>query len=114
VDQSFGVPQSNDLLFAALLDVESNMRSLRSYIDAFQGPGSATQEVGVLPEVITSSIHLFQEDVDMIRDLLPPDASLKLVRQVKWLCDRKKVKNITARLQNRKHDLSLALSLAGR
>ena len=98
----------------ALSDVESNIRSLRNYVDAFQTSTNATQEFEVLPEIITLAIHRFRDDVDMISAILPPGRSVTVAQRFGLVYNQKKVREIIARLQDRRSNLTVALSLTGR
>jgi hypothetical protein len=90
------------------------VRSLCNYIDDFSTSKNAVDEFQVLPETITSSITQFQADIDLLRAAFPPEIRPSVVQKVKWVYDKRKIKNITRRLAERKTDINLALSIIGR
>lgn len=96
----------------ALRDVDSNVRSLRNYVDAFSKSKNAIEEYEVLPENITRSIIAFRDDLDVLKEILPVSLSPSLAQKVKWVYDRRKVRGVTKRLLDRKLDLVMALSIA--
>ncbi|KAF2808859.1 uncharacterized protein BDZ99DRAFT_369369, partial [Mytilinidion resinicola] len=55
----------------ALRDAESNIRSLRNYIDEFAKSKNATVEFEILPETITRAIQGFRDDMDILKGILP-------------------------------------------
>ncbi|KAF2497506.1 hypothetical protein BU16DRAFT_456886 [Lophium mytilinum] len=89
----------------ALRDAESNVRSLRNYIDEFARSRNATVEFEVLPSTITESIQGFRDDLNILAAILPVDLSPNLAKKIKWVFDKKKIKDVTKRLDRRKIDV---------
>ncbi|KAH7110567.1 hypothetical protein B0J11DRAFT_448209 [Dendryphion nanum] len=98
----------------ALRDAESNVRSLRSYLYSFSKSKGAIEEFDILPEVVTSSIHLFHDDIVQLKSILPRKPTPSLAQKIKWVYNHKSVEEISKRLHERKSSLSVALSVVGR
>jgi hypothetical protein len=101
-------------LLSALRDVDSIVRNLRNYVAAFNSSASAIEEFEVLSDSITGAISGLQEDLITLKNLLPPSASTSIHQKVKHVYNRRKVRDVTRRLLERKNDLNLALSITGR
>jgi len=99
--------------FTALRATDSNLRSLRNYIDEFAKSKNATVEFEVLPVTIMVAIQTFQDDLGFLKDILPADLTPNLATKVRWVFDKKKIKDATRRLDRCKLDVIQATNLVG-
>jgi len=97
---------------AVLLDVESIAQSLRDYVE--ESSKLAGSELDGLLTAITRAVSGFDEEIALLRQLLPSGLSTGLARKVAWAFDKKKVKEATQRLENLKTTLLVALYVVGR
>lgn len=98
----------------ALCDVESNVRNLRNYIDKVRKSKSAFEELKDVSETITRSLTGFHDDIRALKSILPAKPSPNLVEKIKWAYSKRKVAELTKRLNDRRIDVSIALEILGR
>jgi hypothetical protein len=97
-----------------LRGVEANARSLRHYAIEFKKSKNAVDESEILSETITGSIVGFHDDIVALKQILPPKPSPALAEKIKWVYNKRNVKDITDRLKSRNTSLATALSITGR
>jgi hypothetical protein len=101
-------------VLTALVDVEQQVYLLRNYADALAHSNVAQEEFDLPVESITKFISRYQDDLQLLAATLPKDISPNLIQKLKWVYSKRKVTDITRRLQNRKADVMFTLSITGR
>jgi hypothetical protein len=81
----------------ALQDVESNVQTLRNYIDEFSSLKDAIEEFKILPRNTTGAIRGFRDDVNMLRKILRKVFSTNSPQGIRWIKHRKRVEDIKKR-----------------
>jgi hypothetical protein len=90
------------------------MRSLQAFTLELRKSPSIQHDYKDMPNRIFRVACLFSEDMQALKDYLPPDFSASAANKMKFVFARKKVKEILQRLEERKSTASLALGLIGR
>jgi hypothetical protein len=100
-------------VLTALVDVEEQVGLLRNYADALARSNVAQEEFELPVESITRFINRYQDDLQLLAATLPKDISPNLMQKFKWVYSKRKVTDITRRLQDRKADVTFTLSITG-
>ncbi|KAE9378468.1 hypothetical protein N431DRAFT_479487 [Stipitochalara longipes BDJ] len=107
---------TNDMqhLQATLHETESTMRSLQAFTLELQKSPSIQHNYEDMPNRIFKIAYLFSEDMQALKVYLPSELPVSAAKKMKFVFDKKKVKETLQRLEQRKSTASLALGLIGR
>ncbi|KAF1849195.1 uncharacterized protein K460DRAFT_428656 [Cucurbitaria berberidis CBS 394.84] len=102
-----------EALRSTLQDVDSNMRILRVYVIEFERSKNAIEKFEVLPDTITGCFRKFFDDITALKQMLPHALKPGFAAKAKWVFDKNKMKEVLARLNDRKTSLNTALVVMG-
>lgn len=106
--------KENLSLDQVLVEIDSLMSSVLSFMIEFQASARTKLEARGLPPGLARTVEWFAEDMDKLRRCLPSDLRPGFASRVKFVFQKGKIEDIVERLEQRKSSVTLALSAIGR
>lgn len=101
-------------MVTALEETESLMRDMKTYMVELQRSPSSTLFHLVRPDSIVRIVQRFSEDMELLGKELPGGAVPSASEKISFVLNRKSLKNLIQRLEERKSSVTVILGIIGR
>lgn len=101
-------------MVTALEETESLMRDMKTYMVELQRSPSSTLFHLVHPDSIVRIVQQFSEDMELLGKLLPGGVAPSAPEKIRFVLNRKSLKDLVQRLEERKSSVTVILGIIRR